>query len=149
MLFSCKKPLWNFHSGICTASKSVHVFQECLIGAVCLIHICLGYNLCGRMHVFNGNAGIHNVHVQIGKDIGNRTAASLVNGTQLACLEHDMIVIHDSAHFGKVFRIGIIGSGLAAGTGIFVVADTLSQEGRILHIEDGFIQRIHSSTDIT
>ena len=78
------------------------------------------------MHVLNGDAGIDDVHVEVGEDIGDRSAAADIDSAQLSCLESDLILIHDMAQLADEFRVRVIAAALAAGTGIFIEDDALA-----------------------
>ena len=94
--------------------------HEDLIGPIRFVKINLGDDFHWGVHIEDGDARIDDVHVVIAKDIGDGSASPGIDFAELGELEVDVIGIEIGPDLSDIFRIGIVASGLARATRIFI-----------------------------
>ena len=93
-------------------------FKECLVRQVRFVGVCLGQQVAGSMHGQHGRAAVHHFCTPVRHHESNRSAAALVDFSQLTNLPAYTGIIKDFSDLLQKFRIGVIAARLTAGTAV-------------------------------
>ena len=74
----------------------------------------------------HGNAAVDDVAAPVGHDVGDGSAATLVDFTEFADLPGHFVFVEDAANLSHEFGIGIVAAALTAGAGVFAQADAVA-----------------------
>lgn len=96
----------------------------------------------------HGYAAVDDVTAPVGHDVGDGTAAALVDLAQFPDLPGNFFFVEDAADLGHEFGVGIVAAGLAAGAGVFAQADTVAELGRILFFIGVGKDRVKGGADV-
>lgn len=127
----------------------ISVFQERQIAFFRFVNISFGADFPWRMHIMQSHTAVDHFHAIVGKDIGDGSAASLIDLAQFTGLVFDISFFHDGAQLSQIFRIRIIASAFSSGTGIFIEDDAFAEIGTVVCFHHTGIIRIESGGNIT
>ena len=96
----------------------------------------------------HGYAAVDDVTAPVGHDVGDGTAAALVDLAKFPDLPGNFFFVEDAADLGHEFGVGIVAAGLAAGAGVFAQADTVAELGRILFFIGVGKDRVKGGADV-
>ena len=100
------------------------------------------------MHREHGHAAVDDVHVILGRDVGNRAAAADVDAAELGGLERDAGIVHDLAHLGDELGRRVVAAALAARSRVLVEDKASAHVGGVLGLEDVRIAGVERGGDI-
>ena len=103
-----------------------------MVSLNCFVQVGLGDDFPRSMHGQHCNAAVDNFHAVIGADVSDGAAAALIDFAEFGSLEVDVCVIHQPAELAHVFGVGVVGTALAAGTGLLIEANAPAEVCRIL-----------------
>ena len=114
-----------------------------------LVQVNLGDNLHWSMHAQNRYADVDGVNIQLCDEFCNGAAAALVNFAQFAKLPYNICVVEDCANFAGEFSVAVVGTALAACTGVFNNTYAVVDEGRILFLVSICKCRVKCCADVS
>ena len=103
-----------------------------MVSLNCFVQVGLGDDFPRSMHGQHCNAAVDDFHAVIGADVSDGAAAALIDFAEFGSLEVDVCVIHQPAELAHVFGVGVVGTALAAGTGVLIEANAPAEVCRIL-----------------
>lgn len=74
----------------------------------------------------HGDAAVDDVAAPVGHNLGDGSAAALVDFTEFADLPGDIVFVEDAADLGHEFGISIVAAAFSAGAGVFAQADAVA-----------------------
>ena len=103
-----------------------------MVSLNCFVQVGLGDDFPRSMHGQHCNAAVDNFHAVISADVSDGAAAALIDFAEFGSLEVDVCVIHQPAELAHVFGVGVVGTALAAGTGVLIDANAPAEVCGIL-----------------
>ena len=117
-----------------SASEKLFDGKECHISEIGFVNVGFCHNFHGRVHVKYGYAGVDDVHVVVAENVGDCSAAALIDFAQFCGLEMNILFVEGISYFSHEFGHSVVGAGLAASAGVLIKHDTVIEVCRVFGV---------------